>query len=376
MSSNSVVQNISNINDCLVWVLYPAIDTEDPDLKYYYDFQQSFEEYKNVFHNLGIEWKWQPVLMDQINEVISSIRTYSDSRIPIVFNLCDGDEGLGIPGISVIDALEREQLVYTGSNRPFYENTTSKIPMKRLFDEHEVPTSSWLEIDPEQTDSHNIFQRLTAPLIVKPAISAGSLGLGIKSVVHHPEELSALLHSNQRYYKQWDLYKGGVFVEEFISGPEYTVFMVGSYLNLNQCTVYPAVERRFETSLPDTQKFLSFDRLWEFYENETPLDEEKDLWNYTTVHKELQQELKELSLKAYAAVQGEGYARIDFRQDKSTQIIKVLEVNAQCGLSADENYTSIGGILRLYNLRYDDIIMEILKQAITKCNNLSYNYSH
>ena len=49
---------------------------------------------------------------------------------------------------------------------------------------------------------------------------------------------------------------------------------------------------------------------------------------------------------AYAAVGGRGYGRVDLRQDRVTGEIVVLEVNAQCGISEDEAYTSIGAILR------------------------------
>ncbi len=39
-----------------------------------------------------------------------------------------------------------------------------------------------------------------------------------------------------------------------------------------------------------------------------------------------------------------GYGRLDIRMDRQTGKMYVLEVNAQCGLSEDEDYTSIGAI--------------------------------
>ena len=41
----------------------------------------------------------------------------------------------------------------------------------------------------------------------------------------------------------------------------------------------------------------------------------------------------------------------------------VLEVNAQCGLSEDENYTSIGAILRYSGKSFTDLTVEILDDA-------------
>ena len=44
----------------------------------------------------------------------------------------------------------------------------------------------------------------------------------------------------------------------------------------------------------------------------------------------------------------------------------MLEVNAQCGLSEDENYTSIGAILKVSDVSFTEIIAEILKDALRR----------
>ena len=46
-----------------IWILFPYLETEDPNLQYYYDFSQSMEEYKKIFAELGADWSWQPVTM-------------------------------------------------------------------------------------------------------------------------------------------------------------------------------------------------------------------------------------------------------------------------------------------------------------------------
>ena len=46
----------------------------------------------------------------------------------------------------------------------------------------------------------------------------------------------------------------------------------------------------------------------------------------------------------------------------------VLEVNAQCGLSADENYTSIGAILRFAQASFTDLIQEIMQRTLAANN--------
>jgi D-alanine-D-alanine ligase len=66
------------------------------------------------------------------------------------------------------------------------------------------------------------------------------------------------------------------------------------------------------------------------------------------------------------ALGGKGYTRIDIRQDEETGELFVLEANAQCGLSEDENYTSIGAIIKASKVKYSKVIEAILFDAILR----------
>jgi D-alanine-D-alanine ligase len=46
----------------------------------------------------------------------------------------------------------------------------------------------------------------------------------------------------------------------------------------------------------------------------------------------------------------------------------MLEVNAQCGLSEDEDYTSIGAILRYADKSFTQLIREIIHDAFARRN--------
>jgi D-alanine-D-alanine ligase len=50
--------------------------------------------------------------------------------------------------------------------------------------------------------------------------------------------------------------------------------------------------------------------------------------------------------------------------DKETGKMYVLEVNAQCGLSEDENYTSIGAMVRLGKDKFSDMLGAIIANAL------------
>ena len=71
-------------------------------------------------------------------------------------------------------------------------------------------------------------------------------------------------------------------------------------------------------------------------------------------------------MEAYQSCKGKGYARLDIRKDDATGKLYMLEVNAQCGLSEDEDYTSIGAILKVSDTSFTSIIVEILRDALRR----------
>ncbi len=344
----------------LVWVLVPTMPLADDHLQYYGDFEQGRDEFARAFAALGLPWHWQPVSMSTIE---STVQQMVREGVTCVINLCDGDELHGVPGLSVIDALDRAGLAYTGSNRPFFDLTTSKIDMKRAFENAGVPTAPWSIVEPSQGDWHAPFHRPGRPLIVKPAVSAGSLGISVENVVHTPTELETRVRMLSNGYRGWDLASGGLIAEEFVAGREYTTFIVGDHNDPRHRRVYPPIERVFNRHLPPTEQFLSFDRLWEFYDKETPLPEGQYLWEYAKVPATRRAAIKAVSWDAYVAVGGVGYGRVDLREDAETGALYVLEVNAQCGLSEDENFTSIGAILRLAGVTYSELVAQLMRLA-------------
>ncbi len=349
-----------------VVILVPFAESADPTLDYYNDFSQSRDEFARAFAALGIDSRWQPVTSRDYRAVIDALIRERPTDPPLVFNLCDGDESNDVPGISVIRYLDEVGLIYTGANVAFYEGTTSKIDMKGAFDAAGVATPPWAVVGPGRRDAEGLFTTLGSPLIVKPAVAAGSMGITVKSVVHDGASLHEQIRLLHEGYHGWNLDSGGVFVERFIAGREFTTFIVGSADDVDRATIYPSVERVFHRSLPPTERFLSFDRLWEVYEREAPMADGGYLWEYEPAPADLDTRLRALSWAAYQSVGGCGYCRVDLRVDGASGALYVLEVNAQCGLSEDENYTSIGAIIRFGNGSFATTVREIIDTAIAK----------
>ena len=348
----------------LVWVLVPLADTTDGALDYSSDYSQSEAEFARAFLALGIEWRWQPVTLLDFRSVLDDIAR-DTAHDALVFNLCDGDEENGVPGISVVRHLNELKMPYTGADERFYDITTSKIDMKRAFDRAGVSTPSWEIVTRQRRARPSLFERHGCPLIVKPAVSAGSMGITVKSVVDTCDALDAQLELLHRGYRGWNLVSGGVFVERYVAGREFTTFIVGSALEPDRATVYPSVERVFHDSLPPAEQFLSYDRLWEVYERETPIDGGAYLWQYHETPDAFEPRIAALAWAAYVAVGGCGYGRVDLRMDAATGELFVLEVNSQCGLSEDEDHTSIGAILRYAQQPFATMLQTIMDTART-----------
>jgi D-alanine-D-alanine ligase len=349
-----------------IYVLAPYLETEDNNINYYYDFTQSIEEYTKIFNELKATWKWQPVTMNNFSSIIDSIINKKSKRIPVFLNLCDGDEVNGTPGISVLKKLEASNLIYTGAEAYFYDITTSKVPMKKAFDKYKVPTAKWMMIQSAKDPVDDMFETVGRTVILKPSVSGGSMGVGVKNVVSSKPAMKKQLKKMFKGYRGWDLSIDGIIAEEFIKGREFTTMITGSSKYPTTCRVYEPVERVFHPSLPEKEKFLSFDRLWEIYEDETPMPSNENFYEYRTVEKSLADQIKKISFDAYKSVKGTGYTRVDIRMDDLTGKLYVLEVNAQCGLSEDEDYTSIGAILKANNTSFKSMIIEVLQDAFTR----------
>jgi len=349
-----------------VWVLAPLVKSDDYNVNYYYDFTQSIAEYTAVFKQLELDWEWQFVTIDNYKNIIDIINFNCtlNNEEPLFFNLCDGDEQNEAPGISVVKYLNELNLQYTGADEYFYHITTSKANMKDAFDEFKVPTPDWIFIEKIDEIDESIFLKLGSPLIVKPAVSAGSMGISKKSVVTTFEELNTQITSIINGYRGWNLNAGGIIIEKFIEGPEFTVLITGDSDKPDLIHIYTPVERVFHSSLPEKEKLLSFDRLWEIYENETPMPNGENFYEYQLPDINLIDAIKEISLKAYKACNGKSYTRVDLRLDRKTNNLFVLETNAQCGLSEDEDYTSIGAILKFSNTSFTELVKEIIVNSM------------
>ena len=283
----------------------------------------------------------------------------------IVFNLCDGIEVDGYPGIETVGALEKSGLPFTGADTAFYKLTTPKTLMKQRFIKRGVPTSPFVVIKNPELDGARAGALLGYPLIIKPDVSAASFGISIKSVVL--DEASCIAQAGVALTGERDQenYYEGVFAERFIPGREFTVLCVSDPSASRGVVVYPPVERVFHSALPTHERLLSYDRYWEKYETEAALPDRAPVAHYESAPPEWAKALVKLARDAYIALDGVGYGRVDIRRDERTGEFLVLEANCNCGLSTDGE-TSVSWILRLSGETMPRLLDRIFTDAVRR----------
>jgi D-alanine-D-alanine ligase len=327
-----------------------------------YDLPAFRDELHSWFTALGYEWRWVPVTLNNFRSTIEGLEPSREAGRCLVMNLCDGNEVDGSPGVSVVRALEDAAIPFTGSSSYFYEVTTFKVALKTALRAHGVPTAPFVPLRDLPADVARLEAEVGYPAFVKPEVSAGSGGIGLRSRVHDAEGVMArvaalLAGEDGEFYR-----KSGLFAERFIDGPEFTVLVVADKAAPRGARAYPPAQRLFHSALPPHERFLSYDRYWSEYKEEPRLPEGEPFYRFGKAPARLRARLAKLAVRAFAAVGGQGYGRVDIRLEERSDELFVLEVNANCGISGDKE-TSVGEILLQSEVPATNLVSEILRDA-------------
>lgn len=332
--------------------------TVSPD----YDIDAFHAELKGWFGPLGLTHVWRPVTIDTIGDVVAQLVARQAKTPIVVFNLCDGSEVDGYPGVSVVKALAAANLPYSGAGSVFYQATTSKLATKRLLRASGVSTAEFVLISDTEKDLASAAEKIGYPLFVKPDISAGSYGISLDSVCY---DLDAARQKVARLRADKYFHASDIFAEPFIEGREFTALVVEDPSQPLGLYVLAPGERVFDQRVPANERFLAYERYWELPEEERRLPPGEPYYWYRLAPDDVRGEIETLARRAVRAVDGSGYARVDMRRSEKDGRIYVLEVNAQCGLSSDDSST-VGSLLKLAGKEMSDVIELVLDHALSR----------
>jgi len=205
-------------------------------------------------------------------------------------------------------ALEFLNIAYTGSGVMASAISMDKLRTKLLWQGAGLPVSPYIMLSRSEWDA-GLTEETTAkisalglPLFVKPSREGSSVGI---SRVNEQEALPAALHNAF-------LHDDEVLIEQFLSGAEYTVSIVGE-------TLLPSI--RIQTANT-------------FYDYEAKYhSDETQYFCPSGLSAEREAELAAIVLKAWRVLGCSGWGRVDVMMDGAGSF-HLLEVNTSPGMTS------------------------------------------
>ena len=288
------------------------------------------------------------------------------NEIDIVFNVSEGLRGQAresqIPAI-----LEMLNIPYTHSGVLAQAVTLDKALTKKILTFHGISTPKFLlirqirQISPILTQ---VSRELSYPLIVKPNSEGSSKGIFNKNLVFDEKKLSERIAWLLKTFKQ------PVLIEEFLSGREFTVSILGN----SPPKVLPIVEQNFEVFPENMPHFASYEAKW-LFEDELPNPHDA-YFCPAPIDKNLKIKIDNICLAAWDALELKDVARIDLRLDHDGNP-SILEVNTLPGLISDPNIVTYLPIAaRKAGYTYETLVNTILNEALKRYGLLKSSKSH
>ncbi len=274
-------------------------------------------------------------------------RRLEELRPEMVFNMAEGMGGDSresfIPAV-----LELLGIPYTGSSPLTLGLCLNKLRAKQILSCYGIPTPRYFVVEREY---RGIKEGLDFPLIVKPIHEGSSKGIRNNSLVRNEEELRERVHTVISTYHQPAL------VEEYLSGREFTVALLG---NEDQIRVLPIVEIDYSTIPEGANPIYSYEAKWVFDRPENPLD----IFRCPAdLDDELYRTLCQLAVDSFRALGVRDWCRIDIRCDGSGRP-HVLELNPLPGiLPAPECNSCFPKAARAAGLSFSELVNTVVDIA-------------
>ncbi len=227
----------------------------------------------------------------------------------VVFNLIEGFGGRSALATNMTGVLELAGLPYTGSSVESLAICQSKSRTKALLRGFGLPTAPFVGVPL----GHSVTNwPWTGPVIIKPDVEDGSLGINQESVV------TDLDSARRRIAWIHTTYGGPALLEAYLPGPEFNIGVIG----LPGPEPLPVAEVVFAEG-GGTWPILTYDAKWSTGSAE---DLASPIRCPARIAPGLAERLGAIAVAAFAATDCRDYARIDLRLDGRGDPM-ILEVN-------------------------------------------------
>ena len=265
----------------------------------------------------------------------------------LVFNLTESYAGDDTKEMNVAAYMELIGLPYTGAGPHAHFLAQDKATAKKMFAFHGIRTPYFATAYRGNIDhAHDV----KFPLIVKPQLEDGSIGIDAAAVVNGVKELMERVEYVQNEFDSPAL------IEEYIEGREIYASILGSY---EKTEVLPLIELDLSQLPEGTPRIASRDVKFETDSEAYKLTKSRiaeDLDEQTV------QKLSETAVAAYRAVKLRDYGRIDMRLTADGEVY-VIEANPNPWLSSKHEFAMAA---KKSGRSYTELIKAIVEMAVER----------
>jgi len=264
-----------------------------------------------------------------------------EAQVDVVFNISEGVRGR-FRESQVPATLDLMDIPYTGSDPSTLAITLDKAMAKRIVTEAGVKTPKFATLT---SSKDKIPADMTYPMMVKPVAEGSSKGVLPNSVVKNAEELKEVVTSITSRYKQ------GALVEEFLTGREFTIGLLGE----TKPEVLPPMEIVFNDKSNPTPIYT--------FAHKQDTNDEVTYVAPAEVDEKLRRELETAAKKCFKALGCRDVARMDFRLDSFGRV-NFIECNPLPGLTPE--WSDLCIIANGAGVNYQQLVGRILAPAIKR----------
>ncbi len=346
----ALAYNVKPESDSFPALVSPSVNNQQANLQTQQDTYAEWDTWETINAVKDAISIYNNVNLIEANE--EAYNKFREIKPDIVFNIAEGANGVSreaqIPAM-----LDMLNIPYTGSDALTLAICLDKARTKEILSYYKIPTAKFFVAEkPEDAYNH----QLTFPLIVKPISEGSGKGIYASSFVHSFEELKREINRITSEYNQPAL------VEEFLSGREFTVAILG---NDGDVQVLPLIEMRYDKYPDGVVPLYSYEAKWILDTKEN----EFDVFDCPAdVDKELEEKIKKVCLDTYKVLRCRDWSRIDLRLDKNGEP-NIIEINPLPGIIPDPNEnSSFPKAARAAGIDYNDMINSVLAAGIKRYN--------
>ncbi len=280
-------------------------------------------------------------------EIIDNIIEYLkklDVIFPVLHGLY-GEDGT-IQGL-----FELLKIPYVGCKVLGSSVAMDKVYAKIVFDKAKIKqanyeyirkdNSEYIYVDSEFNEKRyklkdickEIEKNLKFPLFVKPSNSGSSVGI---NKANNIEELEDYIEYASKYDKK-------ILIEENIIGKEIECSVLGNEDVIASCL----------GEITPAENFYTFDAKYKNVESKLTIP--------ANINDELSNKVRNTAIKAFKAIDGKGFARVDFFVNEETNDIYINEINTLPGFTEISMYPKLW---KQSGLEYSDLLDKLINLAL------------